>query len=185
AAAFDGMNYLVAWRDARVENPRFDLYGGRVDSTGSVLDPNGLVFSATGTHEGGVAVARGPSDSAVVVYSRIGSDPPYGGAPRARARSAALATPSGWPSGGAERPSRGSFATVTRGHAPPSPHRGDRLGPGRSGCGPGPCLLHTGPHAGGRLLAPGPVHGARARRDPRAGSAAAGRPLCAQAGALV
>ncbi len=82
AAAFDGMNYLVAWRDARGENQRFDLYGGRVNSTGSVLDPDGLVFSAIGTHEGGVAVARGPSDSALVVYSRIGSEPPYGGAQR-------------------------------------------------------------------------------------------------------
>ena len=83
AAVFDGANYLAAWRDAREGYQGTDLYGTRVTPSGSVLEPDGLVFSATGTHAGGVALARGPSNSAIVVYSRIGSEPPYGGAQRA------------------------------------------------------------------------------------------------------
>jgi hypothetical protein len=83
AAVFDGANYLAAWRDAREGYQGPDLYGTRVTPSGSVLEPDGLVFSATGTHAGGIALARGPSNSAIVVYSRIGSEPPYGGAQRA------------------------------------------------------------------------------------------------------
>jgi hypothetical protein len=83
AAVFDGTNYLAAWRDRREEYHHPDLYGARVAPSGSVLDqPDGLLFSGTGTHEGGVAVAHGSSNSAVVVYSRIGGEPPYGGAQR-------------------------------------------------------------------------------------------------------
>ncbi len=97
AAVFDGANYLAAWRDAREGYRGPDLYGTRVTPSGSVLEPDGLVFSATGTHAGGIALARGPSNSAIVVYSRIGSEPPYGGAQRAFLRffdegSAATAT---------------------------------------------------------------------------------------------
>ena len=83
AAVFDGANYLAAWRDAREGYRGPDLYGTRVTPSGSVLEPDGLVFSATGTHAGGIALARGPSNNAIVVYSRIGSEPPYGGAQRA------------------------------------------------------------------------------------------------------
>jgi hypothetical protein len=82
SVAFDGTNYVVAWQDARDEYRSLNLVGARVTPSGSVLDPDGLVFSAAGTHVGGLAVAGGGSNSAAVVYSRIGSEPPYGGAQR-------------------------------------------------------------------------------------------------------
>ena len=43
AVAFDGTNYLVAWSDARTGS--FDVYGARVSTTGSVLDPAGFAIS--------------------------------------------------------------------------------------------------------------------------------------------
>ena len=44
AVAFGGNNYFVTWQDSRSGN--FDLYGARVDRSGTVLDPSGLVLSA-------------------------------------------------------------------------------------------------------------------------------------------
>jgi len=44
AAAFDGANYLVVWDDFRSLG-NFDIYGARVDTTGAVLDPAGVVVS--------------------------------------------------------------------------------------------------------------------------------------------
>ena len=59
--------------DARSEYPRPDLYGARVTPSGSALEPDGLVFSATGRTRAAIALARGASNSALLVYSRIGS----------------------------------------------------------------------------------------------------------------
>jgi hypothetical protein len=50
--ASDGNGYLVTWADRRSsEQP--DIYGARVDSAGTVLDPSGLAIgAATGTQDG-------------------------------------------------------------------------------------------------------------------------------------
>jgi len=47
AAAFDGTNYLVVWRDRRRDrvSNNFDLYGARVAQDGTVLDPRGILIA--------------------------------------------------------------------------------------------------------------------------------------------
>jgi hypothetical protein len=42
--AFGSVNYLVLWEDSRKSN-RVDIYGARIDTSGSVLDPSGFAIS--------------------------------------------------------------------------------------------------------------------------------------------
>ncbi len=47
--AFDGTNFLVVWQDDRKSRDTFDVYGSRVDGTGTSLDSAGIPLStATG-----------------------------------------------------------------------------------------------------------------------------------------
>ncbi len=46
AVACDNTNYIVVWEDRR-NGSKYDIFGSRVDSTGVVLDPNGIPISAT------------------------------------------------------------------------------------------------------------------------------------------
>jgi hypothetical protein len=55
AVAFDGSRYLVVWQDAR--NDRGDVYGTRVGTDGSILDPDGIGIAARPGTQDQLAVA--------------------------------------------------------------------------------------------------------------------------------
>ncbi|MGQ9700962.1 MAG: hypothetical protein ACUVQT_00670 [bacterium] len=43
---FDSINFLVVWEDNRALT-NYDIYGCRVSTSGSVLEPNGILISGT------------------------------------------------------------------------------------------------------------------------------------------
>ncbi len=54
--AFDGSNYFVVWHDQR-SGSSFDIYGARVGTDGSVLDPDGIPVSTAPDDQAQPAVA--------------------------------------------------------------------------------------------------------------------------------
>jgi hypothetical protein len=64
SVAFNGTNFLVTWRNARAG--QFDIYGTRVSSTGTLLDPTGIVVGNTPGVAGAPHVASNGTDFYVV-----------------------------------------------------------------------------------------------------------------------
>jgi len=66
AISFDGVNFLVTWRDSR-NNPDYgDIYGARVTQAGAVLDPYGIAISQAANTQGLPAVSFGGTNFLVV-----------------------------------------------------------------------------------------------------------------------
>jgi hypothetical protein len=79
AVAFDGTNYLVAWRDYR--NSRYDIYAARVTPGGAVLDPTGFAVStAADEHRNPAAAFDGTNFLVVWEDWRDGQRPNIHGA---------------------------------------------------------------------------------------------------------
>ncbi|MBM3314826.1 hypothetical protein FJY71_03155 [candidate division WOR-3 bacterium] len=57
AVAWDGRNFVVAWQDYR--SVEFDIYAARVTSSGTVLDPNGIMVAEQAIYQRFPAVASG------------------------------------------------------------------------------------------------------------------------------
>ncbi|KPJ59689.1 MAG: hypothetical protein AMJ46_10070 [Latescibacteria bacterium DG_63] len=54
--AFDGTHYLVVWEDRR-NGSDYDIYGARIDTSGTVLDPDGMAISTETGDQDRTAVA--------------------------------------------------------------------------------------------------------------------------------
>ncbi|MDI1448264.1 hypothetical protein [Polyangium sp. 6x1] len=57
--AWDGVNFVAVWEDLRNGGGVYDLYGTRIDSQGTVLDPAGFVVVKGGADDLSVALAPG------------------------------------------------------------------------------------------------------------------------------
>jgi hypothetical protein len=57
ALSFDGVNFLVAWRDERSGPYDADIYGARVTESGTVLEPDGIPISTAANFQGSPAVS--------------------------------------------------------------------------------------------------------------------------------
>ncbi|MEW6685951.1 MAG: T9SS type A sorting domain-containing protein, partial [Candidatus Edwardsbacteria bacterium] len=55
SVAFDGTNYLVVWGDYRGSS--YDIYGARVNQSGTVLDPSGIAISLAASDQWSPSVA--------------------------------------------------------------------------------------------------------------------------------
>ncbi|ATB27228.1 hypothetical protein [Melittangium boletus] len=64
AVAHDGTNFLVVWQDKRTGT--HDIYGARVDSAGTVLDPNGIAISTAANEQLAPSVAHNGTNFLVV-----------------------------------------------------------------------------------------------------------------------
>jgi hypothetical protein len=56
SVAFDGTNYLVVWEDAR-NGLGYDIYGARVTTAGTILDPSAIAISTAVNSQSSPAVA--------------------------------------------------------------------------------------------------------------------------------
>ncbi|WP_309894624.1 Ig-like domain-containing protein [Archangium sp.] len=81
ALAFDGTNFLVVWQDNRFGSTfdkaagNFDIYGARVNTSGGVVDANGLRLSTAANRQASPSVAYNGTNFLVVWEDyRAGSD---------------------------------------------------------------------------------------------------------------
>ncbi len=69
SVAHDGTSYLVVWQDGRNDTVHFDIYGTRVDTSGSVLAPTGIAIATTADNHGPPSVTFGGAYYLVVWMS--------------------------------------------------------------------------------------------------------------------
>jgi hypothetical protein len=75
AVAWDGVNYVAAWRDDRVGD--FEIMGSRVSNAGAVLDPGGIPIN-TATPSTRPAISRiGAAGNSLVVWSDLRTGASY------------------------------------------------------------------------------------------------------------
>jgi hypothetical protein len=74
SVAFDGVNHLVVWEDARNGRDR-DLYGARVSVAGEVLDPTGLELVNKDQYRAGSVVVPGSEEHLLLVYEGFALEP--------------------------------------------------------------------------------------------------------------
>lgn len=81
SSAWTGSEYVVAYEDYRnvtfLDRPVSDLYATRVDTNGTVLDPNGFVVSNESIPEVNAAVASNPG-SYLIGFAHFKPAQPYG-----------------------------------------------------------------------------------------------------------
>ncbi|SEM33953.1 hypothetical protein SAMN05444354_11549 [Stigmatella aurantiaca] len=65
AAAYNGTNFLVVWQDTR-SGTSSDIYGARISTTGTVLNPNGIMISNAVSDQQTPVVAYNGSDFLVI-----------------------------------------------------------------------------------------------------------------------
>jgi hypothetical protein len=83
SVAFDGTNYMVVWHDSR--NADWDIYGARVDKSGTVLDQNGFLICNDPQNQEHCTIAFDGSNYLVVWYDwRQNNDKIFGSAYGAR-----------------------------------------------------------------------------------------------------
>jgi MYXO-CTERM domain-containing protein len=63
--AFDGVNWLIVWEDLR-SNTSLDVYGARMDSQGTIVDPDGFAITNGSAAEQTPALAYNGTDTLVV-----------------------------------------------------------------------------------------------------------------------
>ena len=82
AAASDGNNYLLVWKDLRndpscadpfdeLSNCNWDIYGTRIDTAGNILDPNGIPIT-TGLGHQRIPVVRYGGGVYLAVWQEVG-----------------------------------------------------------------------------------------------------------------
>ncbi|WP_224365732.1 Ig-like domain-containing protein [Hyalangium versicolor] len=67
SVVFDGTDFLIAWQDGR-GGTDLDLYAGRVSRSGTVLDGDGFILSASASDESVVTLASGGAQGVLAVY---------------------------------------------------------------------------------------------------------------------
>jgi hypothetical protein len=67
---FDGAKYLAAWEDQRAGAGKYDIYGARISTSGTVLDATGIGISTTATPERRPDVVSNGVGKSLIGYDR-------------------------------------------------------------------------------------------------------------------